>query len=227
MTLYPQVQKRAQEEIDRLIGTDRVPTLADRAALPYIEALYKEVIRWNCVGPFGLPHVSTEADTIIVKTTRGEEEYTIPKGSMLLPNIWYFMRDPTRYRDPDTFEPQRFLGERPELDPATLAFGFGRRICPGRVLADATVWLVIAQTLAMFDVASKTRRKDVAQNEGVPGLVMHPLPFQEQLHVNLREGRSQLLEKLSSKETQDSEKVPDGKKDFEILRDLDLTFGDD
>jgi cytochrome P450 len=53
MTLYPDVQKRAQEEIDAVVGTDRLPTHDDRPHLPYVEALYQEVLRWNPVGPLG------------------------------------------------------------------------------------------------------------------------------------------------------------------------------
>lgn len=53
MTLYPEAQRRAQEEIDRVIGPDRLPTFADRDALPYVEALVTEVLRWNPVAPLG------------------------------------------------------------------------------------------------------------------------------------------------------------------------------
>jgi cytochrome P450 len=56
MIHYPEVQAKAQAEIDRMIGTDRLPTYSDRASLPYVEALYKEVLRWNPAVPFGLPH---------------------------------------------------------------------------------------------------------------------------------------------------------------------------
>jgi cytochrome P450 len=53
MVLYPDVQRKAQEEIDRVIGNDRLPTVADRELLPYIDALAKEVMRWHIVGPIG------------------------------------------------------------------------------------------------------------------------------------------------------------------------------
>ena len=227
MLLHPHNQRLAQEEIDRVIGTDRLPTLADRAGLPYVEALYKEVMRWNTGVPSGFPHTTTQDNTITVKTAGGEEEYTIPRGSMLLPNMWWFMRDPSRYQDPDVFEPKRFLGEIPETDPTALTFGFGRRICPGRVLADATLWLMMAQTLAIFDIKRKQdgmeREVDI-QVEGIPGMISHPLPFQEKMQVSVREGKNGLLEKLENEETRDLEKEPKGKKDFEILKELNLNF---
>jgi cytochrome P450 len=80
MTLYPEVQQKAQAEIDRAVGLDRLPTLSDRENLPYVNALVKEALRWHPVAPMGLPHASSQDDTI--------EGYAIQKGSMLLPNIW-------------------------------------------------------------------------------------------------------------------------------------------
>ena len=53
MTVYPEVQRQAQVEIDRVIGNERFPTLADQSSLPYVDALVKEVLRWNPVGPLG------------------------------------------------------------------------------------------------------------------------------------------------------------------------------
>jgi cytochrome P450 len=53
MTLYPEVQRKAREEIDRVVGQDRLPNYKDRSSLPYIEAVLKEVLRWNPVAPLG------------------------------------------------------------------------------------------------------------------------------------------------------------------------------
>lgn len=80
MTAYPEVQRRAQEEIDRVVGQDRLPATADREHLPYVNAIVKEVLRWNPVAPMGLPHASTEDDIC--------GGWFIPKGSMILPNVW-------------------------------------------------------------------------------------------------------------------------------------------
>jgi cytochrome P450 len=80
MMVFPEAQRKAQEEIDRVVGGGRLPTLADRESLPYIEATVKEVLRWHPVAPMGLPHTSTEDDVC--------EGYFIPKGSMLFANVW-------------------------------------------------------------------------------------------------------------------------------------------
>lgn len=80
MLLHPNAQREAQREIDTFIGTDRLPTVADRVRLPYVEAVLKECLRWNVVAPLALPHASDEEYLY-----RG---YRIPKGSIILANIW-------------------------------------------------------------------------------------------------------------------------------------------
>jgi cytochrome P450 len=125
MTIFPEVQRQAQKELDRVIGGTRLPVSKDRDNLPYIVAVMKETHRWHLVLPMGLPHTSTEEDTC-----RG---YRIPKGAMLLANSWWFTHDPSVYPDPMAFRPERFLEtptHKPEPDPRNFIFGYGRRICP-------------------------------------------------------------------------------------------------
>lgn len=81
MAIYPEVQRKAQEEIERVVGPNKLPTFADRERLPYINAIVKEVLRWHPVAPMGIPHTTTQDDVY--------EGYFIPKGSMVLANIWY------------------------------------------------------------------------------------------------------------------------------------------
>lgn len=73
---YPEVQRKAQQEIDRVIGMDRVPSFDDRDALPYVEAVWKEAMRWRAIGQLAIPHAVEQDDEI--------NGYTIPKGSMIL-----------------------------------------------------------------------------------------------------------------------------------------------
>ncbi|KAK0436558.1 cytochrome P450 [Armillaria borealis] len=122
MLLYPEVQAKAQAEIDAVIGDDRLPRFDDRERLPYINALVLEVTRWHTVGPTGIPHCVTE-DVI-------QSDYFIPKGSLILANIWKILHDPTVYNEPFKFNPDRFIRtetREPELDPYKMVFGFGRR----------------------------------------------------------------------------------------------------
>lgn len=80
MALFPDVQRKAQEELDRVLGPDHLPKIADRPHLPYIEAVVKEVLRWHPVAPMAIPHTSAAHDTW--------GQYFIPKGSLVMPNIW-------------------------------------------------------------------------------------------------------------------------------------------
>ena len=65
MIVFPDVQHKAQEELDRVIGGDCLPVVSDLEKLPYIEAVLKETHRWHPVAPMGLPHCSTEDDEIL------------------------------------------------------------------------------------------------------------------------------------------------------------------
>ncbi|KAG2347075.1 cytochrome P450 [Suillus weaverae] len=174
MTLFPDVQKTAQAELDAVVGPDRLPSFADRDSLPYIEALVKEVLRWNVVGPTSIPHRVTEDDI--------HDGYHIPKGSLVILNFWFMLNDPQTYANLSQFNPERFLdnnGKDPEPEPRTICFGFGRRICPGLHLADASIWISTAMSLAVFDI-SKVVEKGVEVTPEVDptsGTISHPKPF--------------------------------------------------
>jgi len=79
--LFPGVQRRAQEELDKLVGADRLPVWDDEARLPYVRSVIKEVLRWRPVNKFGMPHATSEDDWY--------EGYFIPKGSVVVLNWWY------------------------------------------------------------------------------------------------------------------------------------------
>jgi len=174
MVLNPDVQRRAQDEIDKIVGKDRLPTLADRGRLPYVEAVLKEVYRINPVAPLGVAHASSQSDVY--------QGYVIPKGTVIMPNIWSMMRDSDVYANPMEFNPLRFLptGDTPpEKDPKELCFGFGRRICPGLNLADASIFIACAMTLATFDISKRVENGEVVEplNEYTGGSISHPKPF--------------------------------------------------
>ncbi|KZP21003.1 cytochrome P450 [Athelia psychrophila] len=174
MVLFPEVQKKAQAEIDAVVGNDRLPSFSDRSALPYCEAVLKEVFRWNVVVPLAVPHRSTEEDW--------QDSKYIPANTLIIPNVWWMLRDPERYPNPEIFDPERYIpapGKTAQTDPRTFAFGFGRRICPGLNLADASVFISLVMSLAVFDI------KKVIENgveitpevDIVPGTITHPNPY--------------------------------------------------
>ncbi|KAI0594821.1 cytochrome P450 [Biscogniauxia sp. FL1348] len=172
MMSHPEIQRKAQEEIDRVIGTDRLPAFSDRDNLPYVEAVVKEAFRFHPIVPMGVPHVTTVDDVY--------NGYLIPKGALVIQNIWWFTHDPSLYPNPGAFDPTRHLGPDACPNPYNYVFGFGRRICPGKLLADSSVWLTIARSLAVFDIG---RGVDEAGREIEPdvrfgaGLISHPVPF--------------------------------------------------
>ncbi|KAJ6597635.1 cytochrome P450, partial [Mycena vulgaris] len=176
MLKNPEAQKTAQTELDSVIGHGQLPNFADEPTLPYTSAIVKEVLRWQNVAPLGVPH-----RVLVDDEYRG---YRIPAGSVVIGNIWAILHDEDMYPDPQSFKPERFLRNgklNPDVrDPETAAFGFGRRICPGRHLASSSLWLTIASILATLDI-----NKAVDENGKVvepsyeysSGLVFSPLPF--------------------------------------------------
>ncbi|KXS93762.1 hypothetical protein AC578_4729 [Pseudocercospora eumusae] len=189
MTKYPEIQSKARAEIDSVVGQGRMPELSDRESLPYTEALIKEIIRWHIAVPEGLPHLTTEDCEF--------EGYFIPKGSLMIANIWAFAHDAEIYPEPSTFNPNRFLGDKPEMDPRNFIFGFGRRICPGKLLADASLFLTIARTLAVFDIESpldEDGRPMIPHFDPEPGFVSHPAEFRARITPRSEEHRALIME---------------------------------
>ncbi|CAA7266287.1 unnamed protein product [Cyclocybe aegerita] len=171
MVLHPDVMLKAQEEIDTVVGSDRLPTFSDRDALPYTNAVVLEVLRWHSVTPTGVPHRVTEDDI--------HNGYLIPKGALIIPNVWGMSHDHKVYSDPFSFRPERFLGPQPEQKPTYMCFGFGRRICPGRVLADASLFISCAMSLAVFEITkfAKDGLIYTPTPEQTTGTISHPKPF--------------------------------------------------
>ncbi|KAI0808121.1 cytochrome P450 [Fomes fomentarius] len=160
MTLYPEIQKKAQAEIDAVVGHSRLPEFEDRRSLPYTTAVVKELLRWHVVTPIGLPHRVVSDDVF--------NGYLLPAGATIVANIWAISRDLETYPDPESFTPERFLDGEGKLDvegkdPANYVFGFGRRhvlstvvnhrICPGRHFAESSLFITCASFLWAFDIS--------------------------------------------------------------------------
>lgn len=177
-----QVQRKAHAELDRVIGKYRLPILADRDKLPYIDAIIKETHRWRPVAPTGVPHAALQDDIY--------DGYLIPKGAQMIPNVSLFASDQTAYPVPESFNPDRFMTTPAPPDPTAFTFGFGRRVCAGRLLAESSMFLTIAQSLAAFEFgkAMDENGKEVEPSvEYGPGFVSHPPPFGVTAKVRSRE----------------------------------------
>ncbi|KAH6919271.1 cytochrome P450 98A3 [Coprinopsis sp. MPI-PUGE-AT-0042] len=148
LCMNPELQRKAQAEIDQVTDGERLPTCDDMEKLPYCQALVKEVNRWHTVLPLAVPHISVSDDVY--------EGYHIPAGTWCLPNSWAIMHDPTLFDKPMEFNPERYLKNgkinTDVLDPEAASFGYGRRLCPGRQFTSVTMTCMIASLLAVYDI---------------------------------------------------------------------------
>ncbi|KAI5115731.1 hypothetical protein M0805_006795 [Coniferiporia weirii] len=163
MVLYPDVQLRAQEELDRVIGKDNLPTMGDRPNLPYVEAICKESSRWQPVTPLGVAHCAAEDDVY--------KGYFIPAGTTMLPNVWAMHSDPKEYPEPEKFVPERWL------PPKLIKY----RICSGRHFAANSIFIAVASVLAAFNIEKSIDADGVPITPAVEytaGFIRHPKPFE-------------------------------------------------
>jgi len=177
----PEALAKAQKEIDSVVGPNRLPTFADRPALPYLECVMSEALRWGVAVPLGLPHRLMEDDVY--------NGMFIPKGTLVFPNIMKMLKDPELFPNPEQFIPERFMEEVDEVtarkrDPRNYAFGFGRRKCPGIHLVEQSLWIAMACMIATLDMH---KAKDDSGHDIEPELVFKnqvfrvPSPFKSDI----------------------------------------------
>lgn len=177
---FPDAMEKAQEELDKVIGSTRSPHWDDSPNLPYINAFVKEVLRWRSVAIIGgQPHSPTQDDTY--------NGWLIPKGSWIQGNVWAIHHHEREFPDSDRFYPDRYLEgnshHRPfPGDRGYMTFGWGRRVCSGQALAEQGTWVTVARLLWGFDIRkAKTpetgKEIDVDIFAYTNGLNMRPVPF--------------------------------------------------
>jgi len=178
MTLYPGAVKSAQEELDRVVGRDRLPDFSDKDSLPYLNALIYEVLRWRPTFPIAIPHLlRSDSDDVY-------NGYRIPAGSMVIGNSWAILHDENVYPDPTSFKPERFLkngAPDPSVPLPDSAWGFGRRSCAGKEFVLSFMFITIASVLASFDIDAPTDEKGRAifpKDEFTGGIIRHAVPFE-------------------------------------------------
>lgn len=165
----PRVQQKAQEELDQVIGPNRAMNESDFPNLPYLRCIVKEALRLHPPTPMMLPHRAKAHVKI--------GGYDIPKGSNVLVNVWAIARDPTVWKDPLEFWPERFLEEDVDMkghEFRLLPFGAGRRACPGAQLGINLVTSMIGHLLHHFHWAlPKGVEPDMINMTESPGLVSY------------------------------------------------------
>ena len=184
MLQHPEVQKKAQEEIERVVGSDRMPTMEDEPNLQYIRSCVKESLRWMPTTILGaVPHAVTQDDWY--------EGYLIPKDAGVMNNVWTINMDPKRHPNPRTFDPERYMNDFQSLADAAanpdgtkrdqFTFGAGRRICPGIHVAERSLFLGVARILWAFHIepASDENGKPIIpdHNKLTQGFVCMPEEF--------------------------------------------------
>lgn len=149
MLMFPDVQKQIQAEVDSEVTSGELPTSKQAVAMKYLGVAWKESLRLAPPFPTSVPHVNTSDDVF--------KGYYIPKGTLLITNVMFMLRDPRIWgEDADVFRPERFLDGSQRAQELSriesVAFGFGRRLCPGRHLADRVGLTLAACVLATYDI---------------------------------------------------------------------------
>ncbi|XP_063108851.1 cytochrome P450 2F5 [Cavia porcellus] len=169
---YPKVQARVQEEIDRVVGRSRLPSLNDRAAMPYTDAVIHEVQRFADIIPMNLPHRVTR-DTIF----RG---FLLPKGTDVITLLNTVHSDPSQFVKPQEFNPEHFLDANQSFkkSPAFMPFSAGRRLCMGESLARMELFLFFTAILQSFTLQPLVAPEDIDLTPLSTGLGKVPRPFE-------------------------------------------------
>ncbi|RZC45313.1 hypothetical protein C5167_038255 [Papaver somniferum] len=185
----PQVLKKAQAEIDIQVGQERLMNESDLAKLPYLHAIIVETLRLYPAGPLLVPHESS-ADCVI-------GGYHIPRGTMLLVNLWAIQNDPKLWDEPNKFKPERFEeiegGNRDGF--MLMPFGTGRRGCPGEGLAMRVVGLALGSLIQCFEWDRMNGEEMVDMTEGT-GLALprtHPLEASCRTRANMLNLLAQII----------------------------------
>ncbi|KAK1435352.1 hypothetical protein QVD17_01113 [Tagetes erecta] len=170
----PRVQQKAQEELDSVIGSERVLTELDFPNLPYLRCIAKEALRLHPPTPLMLPHKASANVKV--------GGYDIPKGSNVHVNVWALARDPATWKNPLEFRPERFLEEDVDMkghDYRLLPFGAGRRVCPGAKLGINLMTSMLGHLLHHFSWAPANglspEEIDLSENPGLVTYMQTPL----------------------------------------------------
>ncbi|KAL6653230.1 hypothetical protein ACP70R_012155 [Stipagrostis hirtigluma subsp. patula] len=164
---HPEALRKVREEIDGVVGGERIAGEGDLARLPYLQAAYKETLRLHPAAP--IAHRQSTDEMVVAG-------YTVPAQAAVFINVWAIGRDPAFWEDPLAFRPERFLpgGAAEGLDPRGqhfqfMPFGSGRRGCPGMGLALQSVPAVLAALVQCFDwaVADGGKTVDMEESDGL------------------------------------------------------------
>ena len=172
MAAYPEFKEQVYEEICKVIGNERQVKIEDMASLPFTKAYIYEILRHTTIVPLAVPHATRDNTKI--------NGYVIPKGTLVFPNLWSVSRDETIWKNPEIFDPNRFLTDDGNAFDKkkgflVLTFGCGKRRCPGEQLAILQLFIFFVTLLQKLDI-------NVDKNHSLEfdcefGLALDPKPF--------------------------------------------------
>ncbi|EDO29696.1 predicted protein, partial [Nematostella vectensis] len=167
---YPQYQQQIQQEMDKVVGRDRMPSLTDRPRLPLIQAALMETLRAGNIADEAIPHYTLKDTTLC--------GYRVPKDTVVLPDLEAVHLDPNCWENPLEFNPYRHLDNEGNLltsPPNWLPFSAGRRVCTGESLAKMKLFLFLSWMLHKFTLVPEN--EEPPSLEGIKGFTQSPKPF--------------------------------------------------
>ncbi|XP_071829745.1 cytochrome P450 2J1-like [Apostichopus japonicus] len=167
---HPETQVKVHEEMNRVVGKGVKPRMSDQPNLHYVNAFIAETQRMGDVAPLGVVH-ETSRDTQI-------GGYKIPKGTMVQSNLTAVFRDPQLWKDPDVFNPDRFINEDGMFFKPRefIPFCTGHRVCLGEQLARMELFIFITHLMTTFTF-SVPRDSPTPTLDGITGITRTPKPF--------------------------------------------------
>ncbi|XP_053291142.1 cytochrome P450 1B1 [Pleuronectes platessa] len=179
---HPEIQTKLHDLIDKVVGPDRLPSIEDRSSLTYVDAFIYETMRYTSFVPVTIPHSTTSDVTV--------EGLHIPKDTVVFINQWSVNHDPLKWKDPQYFDPSRFLDESGSLDKDltnnVMIFSAGKRRCIGDQIAKVEIFLFVAILLHQCNF-EKCPDEDLSLNCSY-GLTLKPLDYK--IAAKLRGGKS-------------------------------------
>ncbi|KAK3586150.1 hypothetical protein CHS0354_033278 [Potamilus streckersoni] len=167
---HPEIQARIREEVDNVVGPNKIPSYSDRHKLPFLEATIFEVLRLGDVVPLAIPHA--------VPNNVFFCGYTIPKDSSILINLNSISHDPVLFNNPTHFKPERFLDSSGTIKNVTefIPFSIGRRRCIGSTVARMELFLFISAVLSKFELVPPEGQPP-PDPVGILGITNMPRPY--------------------------------------------------
>ncbi|CAD5235212.1 unnamed protein product [Bursaphelenchus xylophilus] len=158
---HPQVQEKIHEELDRVIGSERLITSADRPSLHYLQAVCHEILRLANLVPTNVIHANGE-DVIF-------EGYHLKKGTAITPLISTLLYDEKVFPEPYKFIPERFLDENGKVQKIKemVPFSIGKRVCLGENLARMEIFLFLANLLNRYTFLPGAKPPDLTRTHGI------------------------------------------------------------